>query len=114
MATAHPLPVDPVAEALARPFVKTMPPDRRARFEADLRAMQARVADGAPYALFLDALDARIWEEEQPDGLGDLTPEELLELNRRAGEAKAHPERGISAEKFFAERGIPWPPASAR
>jgi hypothetical protein len=113
MATAHPLPVDPVAEALARPFVKTMPAERRTQLEQDLRAMAARVADGVPYAVFHEALEHRMWAEEHDDEFDDVTPEERAELRRRVAAAEAHPEHGIPADKFFAARGIPWPPAPA-
>ena len=99
MATADPLEL--VEEALARPFVQAMPTDRRAMLEEDLRACAARVAEGAPYALFREAVEHRMWAEEHADELDDLTPEEIEEIERRSAEAVAHPERLIPWEAVF-------------
>ncbi|MEP7126394.1 MAG: hypothetical protein ABJE95_36020 [Byssovorax sp.] len=53
-------------------------------------------------------------EQEVLDAESDeLSPEELDELERRSAEAEKDLGAGqyVTAEKFFADRGIPWRPA---
>jgi hypothetical protein len=55
--------------------------------------------------------------DEAPAAVGDwsdVTPEEMAELERAAADAETSlaEGRGIPAEKFFADRGIPYPPTA--
>jgi hypothetical protein len=108
MATAHPLPPDPVLEALRAPVVQTMAPERRALLEGDLRSMAAR---GLSESLLRECIQERL--EQEADEGDALTPEALAVIERAADEAEADPSRGIPVERYFADRGIPYPPARA-
>lgn len=90
-----------IAEALARPFVATMPADRRASLEQDLASCARRADEGEPLALFREVLEMRMREEEHADEIEEVTPEEADEIERRAAEAEAHPERLIPWEAVF-------------
>jgi putative addiction module component (TIGR02574 family) len=52
-----------------------------------------------------------LWEDIAGNGYdADLTPEQIAELERRAAEARAHPEQGIPwerlREELFARYGV--------
>jgi hypothetical protein len=99
LASASPLPLDPVVAALQAPIVQTMSPERRAMFEEDLRAM---AASDAPDNLLREAIEERLRQEAYADESGPLTPEEEAELERRLADADAHPETLIPLEVVLA------------
>jgi hypothetical protein len=80
MGTAHPLPVDPVAAALAR------------------------APEGAPFTP--DELRFLAEQVTMDGDFDDITPEERAELRRRVAAAKGRAEPGIPLEKFLADRGM--------
>ena len=95
MAAAHPLQPAELEVAL-RKIVKREPLTR------DERDLVQRTLDEIPLVADSDGDD---WV--------DVTPEEMAELEQAASavESDLRAGRCIPAEKFFADRGIPWPPA---
>ncbi len=112
MATASPLPSDPVLDALQAPIVRAMAPERRAALEQDLWAMAAM---DAPEAVLREAIACRLRQEALSDEEEPLSPEELAELEREAEEAEedVRAGRGIPVEQVFAALGMTYPPARA-
>jgi len=110
MATAHPLPPDPVIEALRAPIVQTMGPERRAMLEADLRAM---VAHDPSQTLLRECIEERLEQEAHEDAEEPLTASELAVLEQEGidGEAELRAGRCIPAEQVFADLGFAYPPA---
>jgi hypothetical protein len=75
---------------------------KREPLTRDERQLVLRTLDEIPLAADSDG-----------DDWSDVTPEEMAELEQAASEAEEDLRAGrcLPAEKFFADRGIPWPPA---
>jgi len=88
----------------------TVTPFQPAELEDALR----KLAQRAPLTVGEREMVRRAFDEAPAvvDDWSDVTPEEMAELEQAAADAETSlaEGRGIPAEKFFADRGIAYPP----